>query len=206
MRQWLWPVTIGVFAGLLAAALIFLTCSPPRGVAVSLLPPPTPAPMLVHVTGAVVQPGIYALAPGARVRDALAAAGGLLPEANLGNLNQAAPLQDGQQVAISAQGAAAPGAAAQPVAANLPQQTPVAGSDATTPPGELININTATQEELETLPGIGPVTAAKIIAHRAANGPFAAVENILDVPGIGEKTFAQIQALITVGAAPGGAP
>lgn len=117
----------------------------------------------VHVSGEVLHPGLVVLAVPSRVADAIAAAGGAAPDADLGAVNLAAPVGDGSRLVVPAR--AAPG-------------VPAAGGE--------IRINTATAAELEGLPGVGPVLAAEIIAFRSANGPFAVVEDLLDVPGIGE--------------------
>ncbi len=187
---------MGVAFGLLGAGLLWLASKPPRGNPIVLLPPPTPVPILVQVDGAVLQPGVYALAPGSRVAEAVAAAGGLAENADVQALNLAAEVQDGQWVQIPAQVPIPPTsvAAANPPRAENPPDAPTSTPAA----GAIININTATQAELETLPGIGPVTAQKIIAFREENGPFASIEEIQKVSGIGPATFDKIKALITV--------
>jgi competence protein ComEA len=189
----LWWVALGLAMGLLATGLILLVSGSPRGEPIKLLPPPTPAPVMVHVVGAVAQPGVYSLPPGSHVQDGVEAAGGLLPEANPQSVNLAALAQDGQRIFIPTQAplppTPRPGSVPTMISANPP--SPV--------PGGLININTATLEELDSLPGIGPVTAQKIIDYRQANGLFNRIEDIMNVPGIGEGTFAKIKDLITVG-------
>ena len=179
-----WAIPFGVFCGFLAAGLVFVASTPPRGEPVQLLPPPTPAPILVFVTGAVVQPGLQSLPPGSRVNDAIALAGGLLPEANASVLNLAALVTDGDRIYV-------------------PLSTTTDRFESPADPSyslvtDLININRASQAELESLPGIGPVTAGNIIAYRDQNGGFATIESLLDVPGIGPKTFTEIQNLITI--------
>jgi competence protein ComEA len=188
VKNW-WVPAIWVVFGLLIAAVILLVSSQPRGQAITLLPPPTPAPLVVHVTGAVAQPGVYQLTASSRVQDAIQAAGGLLPEADAQALNLAAFLQDGEQISIPAVQPTLPASEPPSRAAPLP----------TAQAGKLININTATQTELESLPGIGPALAQQIIAYRKVHGPFATIEDIIDVPGIGPKTFEKIKDLITVG-------
>jgi competence protein ComEA len=141
------------------------------------------APILVDVAGWVRRPGVYEFAGGARVIDAIEAAGGARPGAQLDALNLAAPLADGTQILVPKQGAAPP--------------TTVAGSGVAAP-GGLVNVNTATAEELETLPGIGEVTAQAIIDHRTENGPFTSVDQLLDVTGIGDVTLENIRDLVTV--------
>jgi len=193
-------VAIGVVGGLLGAGLLYLVSRPPRGEAITLLPAPTPLPVAVDVAGAVIQPGVYALPQGSRVQDAIQAAGGLAPDADTSGLNQAAFLDDVQRVFIPFR--AAP-------AAMLPGVGPGDAAPPGTQPAErgagvqlLVNINTATQAELESLPEIGPVTAQAIITYRTEQGPFLTIEAIDAVPGIGPVTFDAIKDLITVGDVP----
>jgi competence protein ComEA len=171
----------------------------PRGV--EIVPPPTPslmaptatptsAPLVVHVAGAVRAPGVYALPPGARVIDAVTAAGGLNDEADLDQVNLADHLQDAMRLYIPAQDEQAP-------QAPTPIPARSSGLDLQLN-GGLIQINRASQAELETLPHIGPALAERIIAYREANGPFAQIEDLKRVSGIGDKTFADLQNLITV--------
>jgi competence protein ComEA len=180
-------VLAGVLIGLLAAALVWLAASPPRGEAVTLQPPPTLAPLVVEVRGEVLRPGVYTLAIGSRVQDAIDAAGGFSLKADRTSINQAALLEDGQQITVPAQGA-------ERVIGN-PNLVP----GATEASGDLININTADLATLETLPGIGPSLAQNIIDYREENGDFSTIEEIMLVPGIGAAKFAAIQDLITVG-------
>lgn len=143
------------------------------------------AALQVHVTGAVAIPGVYNLDRGCRVTDALTAAGGALENALLASLNLAKPLFDGEQVHVAQ---ALP--ASSPIAEN-----PFATSGLTT---QLVNLNTATIAELQTLPGIGPAKAQAIIDYRQQNGAFARIEDITRVSGIGDKTFAKLKHLIVV--------
>jgi len=174
-----------ITSGILTGGLIWLVATPPRGEPVQLRPVPTPAPLVVHVTGAVVKPGVYELPAGSRVRDALAAAGGFLPQAAAGALNQAAPLVDGQQIDVPDESAAA---APEEAAKNPPSEQPA---------GTLVDINTATPAELEALPGIGPTIAQRIVDYREENGPFEKAAEIVNVSGIGPATYAQFKDLIT---------
>jgi competence protein ComEA len=143
-----------------------------------------PSTIQVHVAGWVVSPGVVSLPEGALVADAIRAAGGLRPGARSDALNLAAAVADGNQIVV-------PG----------PDQAP-AGNGAETPGGGggggLISLNRATAAELEGLPGVGPVLAGRIVAHRDQNGPFSAVEDLLEVPGIGEAKLAAIRDLVTV--------
>ncbi len=190
MSRNLWGIAFGVAVGLLAAGLILFASRAPRGEPVELLPPPTPLPMLVHVSGAVAAPGVYSLPPGSRVQDAVAAAGGLLADANDGLLNLAALLVDGQKVVVPTRAAAATPGGGQ---GEAPPDHRSGGVDL------LVNINTASQAELETLPGIGPSLAQAVIAYREANGLFTSLEGIQAVVGIGPVTFEEIKDLITLG-------
>lgn len=160
----------------------------------------TPGPMQVFVNGAVQQPDVYELPPNAIVRDAIQAAGGFTGDANTEFVNLAQPLQPGMQVRVPylEEETAVPAAVliAPTLAAPLENETNTRGI--TISIGGLININTASQAELETLPGIGPTTARSIITFREENGRFATIENIMDVPGIGPAKFAAIAELITV--------
>ena len=152
--------------------------------------------IVVDVDGAVAHPGLYKLPPGSRVQAALAAAGGLSPQADAHRINRAAKLHDGQKLYVLSQGESAP-----PLAASSGQGCEgqsctsadggVAGSDAE---GQgLVNINTANAAQLTQLPGIGPAIAQKIIDYRTANGPFTSVDDLTKVPGIGAAKLAQIK-------------
>jgi competence protein ComEA len=191
-------IAFGLICGLLATGLILLVARQPSGEPVTLLPPPTPAPLVVHVNGAVAQPGVYTLPAGSRVQDAIYAAGGFLADGDEGSLNLAALLEDGSQiVALSRQPTSLPQVESTAITRGEAIALPTLARSPT-PKGQKININTANQEELESLPMIGPVLAKQIIDYRTANGPFKKIEDIVDVPGIGSKTFEVIQDLITV--------
>jgi competence protein ComEA len=186
LNSW-WLLAIGVIGGLLGAAILMLFTSQPRGEAVILLPPPTPKPILIHVTGAVANPDVYSLVPGSRVQEAIEAAGGLLPEAYTDTLNLATKLEDGGKVLVPFQPQEEP---------NISQE-----STGTTKNAEAefpININTATIDELDLLPGIGAVKSQAIIDYRESNGPFVVIEQIQNVSGIGPATFEKIKEMITV--------
>jgi competence protein ComEA len=144
----------------------------------------------VHVAGAVRRPGVYRLPAGARVNDALRRAGGARGRADLTAVNLAAKLEDGRQVLVPERAApAAPGAGAGAGAA--------AGADASAP-GAPINLNTATLEQLDTLDGVGPGIAQRILDHREQHGGFTSVEELGEVPGIGAKRLATLTQLVTV--------
>lgn len=189
-------VLIGVLAGFILAGGLLLVARLPGGKPVTLEPAPTKPPIEVHVIGAVVRPGVYSFSEGSRVQDAVTAAGGLLTEADPNAINLAAKLEDGQQVNIPYQNGAGPStnSSAPFDVIPTPDYSSSNGSEAT---GQ-ININTASLEELESLPGIGPTIAQRIIDYRDQNGPFMQIEDIMNVPGIGPATFDQIKDLITV--------
>lgn len=150
--------------------------------------PPEPALAYVHVGGAVASPGVYAVLGGSRVDDALAAAGGLAADAAPDAVNRARVVSDGEQVVVPTVEEAAAAPAASPGAA-----TPGAGGAAAR-----VNLNTAGAAELTTLNGIGEATAAKIIADREANGPFATVDELTRVSGIGERKLAALRDAVCV--------
>lgn len=135
------------------------------------------ATVLVDVGGAVAAPGVYALADGARVVDAIARAGGMTEDADASTLNLAQPLADGAQVRVPVAGESPPGA------------VDAAG---------LVSLNQATVDELDTLPRIGPALAAAIVAHRDEHGPFTAIAELDDVSGIGPAVLAQLEPLVTL--------
>ena len=181
-------VLLGVLAGFILAGALFLVARAPAGKPIELLPAPTKTPLLVNVVGAVPRPGLYELPEGSRVHDAVDAAGGLLADADASNDNLAAPLEDGQMLAIPFAGGD------NPVTFNGTQ----AQATPQTSNADLVDINTATVEELDNLPGIGPTTAQNIIDYRTEHGPFQKTDDLLDVPGIGPATFALLKDLITV--------
>ncbi len=142
----------------------------------------------IHVTGAVRRPGVYRLPSPARVDDAVRRAGGATAGADLSQVNLAAKLQDGRQIIVPLTPAAA--AAAVAAGSKLPPGSPAVASSV---PGVPLNLNTATVEQLDELDGIGPATAEKILEAREANGGFGSVEELGEVPGIGEKRLATLR-------------
>lgn len=143
----------------------------------------------VHVAGAVAKPGVYDLAGGARVIDAIEAAGGGAPDSDLNRLNLAAKVADGQRVLVQRVGEAAPAGSA---------SAGGSGSGGSADPSGLVNLNSATQAELEALPGIGPSLAGSIITERERRGGFRSVNELRDVRGIGEKRFADLKDKVTI--------
>lgn len=202
------PAVLFVVAGAVLGAVVLWLLAWPRGVAVTPGAPggwPTSGPataeaaatvaasgsatasslVVVDVAGAVHRPGVFELPAGSRVIDALDAAGGPLPRADTTPLNLARLLADGEQVLVPRRGAS-------PVGAATP---PVPGSS--TAPAQL-DLNTATFEQLDGLPGIGPVLAQRILDWRTANGGFASIDQLQEVSGIGEATFADLAPLVRV--------
>jgi competence protein ComEA len=160
----------------------------PAGTAVS------PGPdLVVYVCGAVRSPGVVRLPAGARVTDALEIAGGPTAKAELAAVNLAAPLTDGQQIVVPEKGAGGAVAAGSATAAGLGVTEGGAAA-----PGALVNINSATLEELDALDGVGPATAQKIVDYRTEHGGFRTIDEIKEVPGIGDAKFAAMKDAITV--------
>lgn len=155
--------------------------------------------IVIYVTGAVARPGVYRMPAGSRVFEAIERAGGLLTEASPGSLNLAAPLTDGEMIQILAVAETeAPVQAGEPRAA--PGSGSGLGSNAGMPASSSakVNINTAGARLLEGLPGIGPSLAARIIDYRQKNGLFQSVEQLMNVPGIGPKKFADLKDRVAV--------
>ena len=175
---------LGLGLGLLILGFFWLF-QPPASPSVEFLPPEKDkAEIVVDVAGAVVQPGVYRLAAGARLGEAIKAAGGFAQEADLSwvekNLNLARQLQDGEKIYLPRQG-----------------EKPASGSVLGQAKSK-INLNLASKAELEKLPGIGPSFAQRIIDYRQSNGGFKTIEEIMAVPGIGQKTFEKIKDKITL--------
>ena len=150
---------------------------------------PTPSPpamILVHVLGAVNRPGVVELPESSRVRDAIAAAGGLTADADPGELNLAAVVSDGTQVII--------GDSVEPRGELRGEADGRSGGGSGG--GQKLSLNSATQAEFETLPGVGPVTAARIVAWREQHGRFSRIEELQEIDGIGPKTYAQLAGLV----------
>ncbi|CAB4876446.1 unannotated protein [freshwater metagenome] len=160
------------------------------------VPPPPPQEavqheILVYVTGAVMSPGVYRLAADSRIQQAIAAAGGPGIDADLDAMNLAATMRDGDRVYVPHRGQA------------VPAEVGASGSGASAPPISVgptgpVDLNRATVEQLDALPGIGPATAAAIVNHREQRGPFSSIDDLLDVPGIGPAKLDAIRALVTV--------
>jgi competence protein ComEA len=152
--------------------------------------------VVVHVAGAVASPGVVRLAATGRIVDAVAAAGGLRADADPDRVNLAAPVSDGQRIVIPVVGQPLPEevVAAPPPGATAPGD--VAGPGDTS--ASVVDLNRATAEQLDTLPGVGPATAAAILAHREQSGPFRSVDGLIEVRGIGEAKLEALRDLVTV--------
>jgi len=171
---------------LVAVAALLIRWQPAETITIEPpLPTAMPGPIRVHVSGAVVSADVYDLPPDSIVRDAIDAAGGANGDADLENINLAKTLNEGDQVYV-------------PRIGEAPTPAPPAEAGAAPAATGPVNLNTATQAELETLPGIGPAIAGRIIEYRTANGPFATIEDIQNVSGIGPATFEDIKDFITV--------
>jgi competence protein ComEA len=182
--------TVGAIAVVFLAARFLLppepapapaSAAPPHGAALAAGPAPAP-PVVVHVVGAVRRPGLYRLPQNKRIADAIARAGGLTRRADQAAVNLAAPLADGQQILVPAR--AGP--------ATSPAGDAAAGSAAQGP----VHLNAATLEELDALPGVGPVTAQKILDYRQEHGGFASVDELDAIPGIGPARLRDLRQVV----------
>ncbi len=158
----------------------------PRAAPDTSATPASSGQVAVHVAGRVRRPGLVRLPAGSRVHDAIRAAGGVTAGADLNAVNLARKLTDGEQIRVPAPGDPAP----------PPDATTTPGSLGGTPSAPL-DLNTATPEQLDTLPGVGEVTANRIVTYRSAH-PFTTVDELLEVPGIGQRRFEQLKDLVTV--------
>ena len=194
MNTWK-SLLLGIFLGLFFTGAIVLIAQPPRGEPLVLATLPAPSTtIVVYVAGAVKNPGIYTLARPARVTDAVEAAGGLLDTADRSAINLAARIEDGAKIVVPA--------ITQPATPN-PLGTTQKNSTIdlqVTPTIEYpVDINNADIGLFDALPGIGPTKAAAIVTYRQEHGPFKKIEDIMNVPGIGDGLFNSIKDLISVG-------
>jgi len=192
MKPWQFLLA-GVLIGLLAAGLVLLISRPVKGIPITLSPPPSPTPtatphptatktpIQVQIGGEILHPGIYALEIDSRLGTLIDKAGGLKVAADKLRINLAAICKDGDYFYIPSVGEEIP-----ETACNAPQNVHNEGTPEFTYP---LNLNKASQEELESLPGIGPGKAQDILAYREAHGPFITIEDLLKVEGIGPKTL-----------------
>lgn len=172
----------GLITGLLAAGMLLLIIRPRPTHPIKLLPPPTAAPLQIHVAGAVVRPGVVLVPPGSIVETAIQAAGGPTEDADISRLNLAQELKSGQQVFVPNQ---------DPEPSTPDRQTESSA------PAHKINVNTADEVELKQLPGIGPSLATSIVQYREAHGWFQEPDELLQISGIGPAKLEQIVDLIT---------
>ena len=184
---------------------------PPTGAAASPAMNPTTGPaagpgglsttsgsVVVHVTGAVSRPGVVTLPPGSRVTDAINAVGGASAEADTQQLNLARVLTDGEQIRVPRIGEVLPDPAPQPGGNTAPGARTAPGKSGDGGASGTVNINTASASELEKLPGIGPALAQRIVEYRDSHGPFASVDSLTDVPGIGKAKLEGLREQATV--------
>jgi competence protein ComEA len=172
-------VLLGFILGTLVVFGTMWVTAQPRGTPVVIEPLPTAAPIQVHIAGAVQEPGLYSFSPGSRASEAIKSAGGLTAEADPDAVNLAAVLRDGMQLYIPRRGET---------------QTPALTSDR----ASLLDLNTAGLDDLQQLPGIGPERAQDILTYREQHGGFQKIEELMEIPGIGETTFARLKPLVTL--------
>jgi competence protein ComEA len=187
-RDWIRQLTIvavALAAGALASIAVIYAMDRQSAPEIVIDDPRENAEMVVSVKGAVATPGTYRLAGDPRVKDAVAAAGGTTADADLSGINMAARVVDEQELVI-------------PVKQTAAAQGLIAGTPASESESERININTATAAELDELPGIGEVLAARIVAYREEHGPFESVDALAQVDGISIAMVDDIRSLITV--------
>jgi competence protein ComEA len=198
-----WQILLaGILIGLLTAGLVLLIATPIKGTPITLAPPPsptptakpvptkTPAPIQVQIGGEVNNPGIYNLACDARLDDLINLAGGLTPSADLLRVNYASLCNDGDYFYIPSQNELIP-----ETARNAPQNIHLQANPSFTYP---LDLNQATKEELESLPGIGPTKAENILGYREHFGPFTTLEDLLEVEGIGQKTIESLREFLVI--------
>jgi competence protein ComEA len=203
-RNYLIYLIVGICMGVIGATLYFrlrnqvlpapIIIVPPEPTP-TLAPTPTPGPVNVFISGEVAAPGVYQLQPSSLVADAIEKAGGFTRRAAQEQINLAVAVSEGMQIHVPAAGETA--VVVPPI--STPLSPPPSEENNRGSSSGLININTASQGELTQLPGIGPTTAAAIITYREQNGPFASVDAITNVAGIGPARLEGIRHLITVG-------
>jgi competence protein ComEA len=179
------PIDVATSAGTAPAPAVSGSSAPVVAASSTSASASPSAALIVDVAGAVRRPGVFEFAPGDRVIDAVERAGGAVDAADLTLLNLAAPLTDGQQILVPKKG-------------DTTSSTTGTGSTTTGSTGASVNINTADEATLETLNGVGPVLAASIIQYRTEHGPFASVDQLDEVSGIGPATLEDLRSQVTV--------
>lgn len=180
MKSWQ-LVLLGTLFGLLAAGLVLLVATRPVKSVVTILHPSQTSSITVDVSGAVMHPGVYNLSVGSRINDAVQIAGGFSPTADSSAVNLAAVIRDGEKILIPE------------IAATIEKLV-----DSTNANTILVNLNTATEDELELLPGIGPQKASAIVTYRESYGNFQTISDLLYVPGIGQSIIDTFSNYVTV--------
>jgi competence protein ComEA len=175
-------ILLGFITGAITLAAVFYISLPEKMVPLKILPTASPAPLMIHVAGAVVNPGAMYLPPFSRVQDGITAAGGALELADLDQINLAAPVVDGQKIFVPIKGAS-----------NTQQKSPISS---VAPEKLIIHLNSATAKDLELLPGIGEEKAAAIVSEREKRGRFQSIDDLLTVSGISKSIFQEIQPFI----------
>ncbi|MBC7263093.1 MAG: helix-hairpin-helix domain-containing protein [Chloroflexi bacterium] len=189
-QKWITLIALLTLVYLIVLGIVVILLRRPTPAPITILPPPAantpaiPQPLRVYVSGAVAKPDVYGLPGGSTVKDAITAAGGPTENADLDRINLALGVQHQQHVYVPVKGEVG-------LSALVPSNPSPAGEPC-------VDINRATAAELETLPGIGPALAERIIVYRQTHGPFTRIEDIQEVSGIGEKTFEKIKDLICV--------
>ena len=203
----LFQTIIGLFLGLFLGVGGITMTNQTRPAPIAIIPPAptatqgptvTPKPILVYINGAVARAGIYELPPESRLNQLLELAGGLDESAYQQGVNLALILQDGQQIYIRTQDEVAINPQAGVVLGSENEKDEIDSAESA-PNTAKININTASKEELEEIPGVGPSTADKILTYREENGLFTFIEDIMNVTGIGEGKFEKMKDIITIG-------
>jgi competence protein ComEA len=184
-----WQILLfGILLGLLAAALVLIVSTPPRGNEIKLIQS-TSVPITIQIDGGVKNPGIYQLPLDSRLDDAMIAAGGLLESADSRPINLARKLTDGERITIPTQCVNC---------TPFPTESTNLKNKAELQPGTKININSANVDELQKIPGIGPSKANAIIKYRETNGPYKEIQELDDVPGIGPAMIGQMEPWVSI--------
>ncbi|WP_129670685.1 ComEA family DNA-binding protein [Candidatus Chloroploca sp. Khr17] len=186
ISHWSQPQPVGFTSGLGEPSDLFADVVP-LDAPIEALETTEPAELVIYISGAVLRPDVYRLPAEARIKDVVMAAGGFTPDAATEAINLAQPILDAEHIHVPYQ------QDGQASRADPGETMHTAGGT------QLIDLNQATSAELETLSGVGPVLAQRIVGRRTEQGPYTAVEQLRDVPGIGDKLFGQLEPLVTVG-------